>query len=485
MNVPVKRIPHRIEPDPRRTIARFFNPGGDPRAKAIIARVSRMPETEASALLKRVEDEFGKKHRKIREIFLEHYQAVLEFVPAATELSEARQLLIGAYFTMEYSVESAALFNPSMVPARNQIGLPEGSTRFAMSLRATGEGHVSSIVFLRGLIDKDCNISVDERSPFLRPLKVTIQPRRQEVWRQSLIAAGALSKSAAKILSGLPDGFTVEELGKALEKARAGFDTPSEYEETKENLLAVAHGNYDLEVPEDGNWSEVVIFPTSQNESRGIEDARMVRFVDDDGSVRYYATYTAYNGFRIFPQLSEHDGGRFLKIRTLMGSGARNKGMALFPRKIGGKYTMVSRLDGENLFLMQSDEVYRWEDPKLLQQPKFYWELVQIGNCGSPMETKEGWLLLTHGVGPMRQYCIGATLLDLSDPSKIIGQTEEPLLVPTAEESSGYVPNVVYTCGGMIHNELVVIPYAMSDVATSFATVELEALLKAMKAQRP
>ncbi len=485
MNVSVKRLPHRIGPDPRRTIARFFNPGGDPRARAIIERVSRLPDSEALALMRQIEEQFGKKHRNLREIFLEHYQAVREFIPATAEVTQARQLLIGAYFTMEYSVESAALFNPSMVPARNQSGLPEGSTRFAMSLRATGEGHVSSIVFLRGLIDRNCDIFVDERSPFLRPLKVTIQPRRHEVWRQTLIAAGALSKPASKILSGLPEGFTVEELRAALEKAQAGFETSGDYEETKENLLAVAHGNYDLEVPEDGNWTEVVIFPTSQNESRGIEDARLVRFVDDDGSARYYATYTAYNGFRIFPQLSEHDGGRVLKVRTLMGKGARNKGMALFPRKIDGKYTMVARLDGENLFLMRSDDVRFWEDPILLEVPKYYWELVQIGNCGSPMETKEGWLLLTHGVGPMRQYCIGAMLLDLEDPSRIIGRTEEPLLVPTAEESSGYVPNVVYSCGGMIHNELVVIPYAMSDVATSFATVELEALLKAMKAPRP
>ena len=481
MNVPVNRLPQRIEPDPHRTIARFFNPGGDPRACAIVERVGRLPESEASTLLRRVEDEFGKKYRNIRKIFLEHYQEVCECVPSTAEISEARQLLIGAYFTMEYSVESAALFNPSMVPARNQSGMPEGSTRFAMSLRATGEGHVSSIVFLRGVIDKDCNIFVDERSPFLSPLKVKIQPRRNEVWRQSLIAAGALSKSASKILSGLPEGFTIEELGTALENARAGFDTAGEYEETKENLLAVAHGNYDLEVPKDGNWSEAVIFPTSQNESRGIEDARLVLFVEDDGSQRYYATYTAYNGFRIFPQLSEHDGGPVLRIRTLMGSGARNKGMALFPRKIDGKYTMVSRLDGESLFLMRSDNVRFWEDPKLLQVPKFYWELVQIGNCGSPMETEEGWLLLTHGVGPMRQYCIGAMLLDLEDPSKIIGQTQEPLLVPTAEESSGYVPNVVYSCGGMIHNELLVIPYAMSDRATSFATVELKSLFRVMK----
>ena len=195
----------------------------------------------------------------------------------------------------------------------------------------------------------------------------------------------------------------------------------------------------------------------------------------------HYATYTAYNGFRIFPQLSEHDGGPILKIRTLMGSGARNKGMALFPRKIDGKYIMVSRLDGENLYLMQSDNVRFWENPKLLQRPKYYWEFVQIGNCGSPLETDDGWLLLTHGVGPMRQYCIGAMLLDLDDPYKVIGQTQEPLLVPTADESSGYVPNVVYSCGGMIHNDLLVIPYAMSDRATSFATVELDALLKTMK----
>jgi predicted GH43/DUF377 family glycosyl hydrolase len=479
--ISVKRLQQRIDPDPRRTIARFFNPGGDPRAKGIIERVIGLPETEAVQLLERIEVEFGKKHRGIRDIFLEHYRAVVGLVPTPAAVSEARQLLIGAYFTMEYSVESAALFNPSMVPARNQSGLPEGSTRFAMSLRATGEGHLSSIVFLRGVIDKNCDISIDERSPFIRPLKMTIQPRRGEAWRQSLIAAGALSKSAAKILAGLSEEFTIEELGEALEKARISFESASEYEETKENLLAVAHGNYDLEVPEDGNWSEAVIFPTSENEARGIEDARMVRFVDDDQSVRYYATFTAYNGFRIFPQLSEHDGGPILKIRTLMGSGARNKGMALFPRKINGEYIMLSRLDGENLFLMKSQNIRFWENPTFLKAPKFYWELVQVGNCGSPMETEHGWLLLTHGVGAMRQYCIGAMLLDLEDPSKIIGQTKEPLLVPTEDESSGYVPNVVYSCGGLIHNDLLVIPYAMSDRVTSFATVELEPLLKAMK----
>jgi predicted GH43/DUF377 family glycosyl hydrolase len=481
MSISVKRLPQRIEPDPRRTITRFFTVGGDPRAKSIIERVLRLPESEALQLLERTESDFGRKHRDIRGIFLEHYQEVQDLLPEGTSISELRQLLIGAYFTMEYSVEAAALFNPSMVPARNQDGLPEGSTRFAMSLRATGEGHVSSIVFLRGVIDKNCDIFMDERSPFIRPLKMTIQPRRNEVWRQSLIAAGAFSKSAAKILSGLGDGFTVDELAQALDRARSGFETASEYEETKENLLAVAHGNYDLEVPRDGNWSEAVIFPTSQNESRGIEDARMVRFVDDDKSDRYYATYTAYNGFRIFPQLSEHDGGPILKIRTLMGTGARNKGLALFPRKIDGNYVMLSRLDGENLFLMKSKDIRFWENPILLKGPKFYWELVQVGNCGSPLETEEGWLVLTHGVGAMRQYCIGAVLLDLADPSKVIGQTREPLLVPTADESAGYVPNVVYSCGGLIHNDLVVIPYAMSDRVTSFATVELQPLLKAIK----
>ncbi|MET0222793.1 MAG: hypothetical protein ABW346_00245, partial [Terrimicrobium sp.] len=255
MSITVKRLPQRIEPDPRRTIARFFSPGGDPRAKGIIERVMQLPESEALHLLEQTESDFGKKHRNIRSIFLEHYQAVHNLLPEASAVSEARQLLIGAFFTMEYSVEAAALFNPSMVPARNQEGLPEGSTRFAMSLRATGEGHVSSIVFLRGVIDKNCDIAIDERSPFIRPLKMTIQPRRHEVWRQSLIAAGALSRSAAKILSGLDEGFTIEELAQALERAQGEFESASEYEETKGNLLAVAHGNYDLEVPVDGNWS--------------------------------------------------------------------------------------------------------------------------------------------------------------------------------------------------------------------------------------
>ena len=485
MNVPVNRLSHRIEPDSRRTIARFFNPGGDPRARAIFERVNRLSESQASALLRDVENKFGRKHRDIHEILLEHYKEVVEVVPAAAEASELRQLLIGAYFTMEYSIESAALFNPSMIPTRKQSGLPEGSTRFAMSLRATGEGHISSIVFLLGTIDKNCNIIFDERSPFPRALKATIQSSPNEVWRKSLIGAGALSQSASKILSGLPDGFTIEELSEAFtEEARAGFETPDEYEETKENLLAVAHGNYDLEVPEHSKWSELVIFPTSEHESRGIEDARLVRFLDDNGSMRYYATYTAYNGFRIFPQLAEYDGDRVIKIRTLMGRGARNKGMALFPRKIDGKYAMLSRLDGENLFLMRSHDVRFWENPKLLQVPKSYWQLVQIGNCGSPMETEDGWLVLTHGVGTMRQYSIGAMLLDLDDPSKIIGQTEEPLLAPTGPESSGYVPNVVYSCGGMIHNDLLVIPYSMSDRVASFATVELKALFTAMKWQQ-
>ncbi|HEY5742778.1 MAG TPA: glycoside hydrolase family 130 protein, partial [Terrimicrobiaceae bacterium] len=443
--------------------------------------VGRLPESEVASLLKHVEAEFGGKHPDLAKIFSEHYEQVRALVPPIAEMSEARKLLLGSYFTMEYSVESAALFNPSMVPARNQNGLSEGSTRFAMTLRATGEGHVSSIVFLSGVIDKDCHISIDERSPFIRPLKAIIQPRRNEVWRQSLVAAGALSKAASKILSTLNEGFTVDELAQALESARGEFENPGEYEETKENLLAVAHGNYDLEIPQGSNWSELVIFPTSQNESRGIEDARLVRFVDDDGSVRYYATYTAYNGFRIFPQLSEHDGGQILKIRTLMGNGARNKGLALFPRKIGGEYAMLSRIDGENLFLMKSKDVRSWDNPKLLKAPEFSWELVQVGNCGSPLETEDGWLLLTHGVGPMRQYCIGAMLLDLDDPFKVVGETREPLLVPTVDESSGYVPNVVYSCGGMIHNDLLIVPYAMSDRATSFATVELQPLLKAMK----
>jgi predicted GH43/DUF377 family glycosyl hydrolase len=288
---------------------------------------------------------------------------------------------------------------------------------------------------------------------------------------------GGSCDMAASVLQRLGDAFTLHDLNEAIERTRDTLDAPAALQEVADNMLSLARSNYHMELPEGSDPSEIVIFPFSDNETHGIEDLRLVRFTDDDGAVRYYGTYTAYNGFRIVPQILEMADQRTIKVHTMSGRYAQNKGMALFPRKLRGSYTMISRLDNENLYLMRSHNVRFWDDAQLLQTPKFPWELIQIGNCGSPLETDAGWLLLTHGVGPLRQYCIGATLLDREDPSRLIGQTEQPLLVPIGEERAGYVPNVVYSCGGMIHNETLVIPYAMSDMYTAFATVPLPDLL--------
>jgi predicted GH43/DUF377 family glycosyl hydrolase len=274
--------------------------------------------------------------------------------------------------------------------------------------------------------------------------------------------------------------FTRAQLSDAIDQVRAKMAVSGKSEESFDDLLSLTRANYRLEPPPGTDISEIVIFPFSDNERHGVEDMRLVCFWNDDGSTEYYGTYTAYNGFRIFPQLLNYRQNGSIQIQMLSGSCAKNKGMALFPRKIGGKYAMVARLDNENLYFMESDDVGEWEHARLIQRPEFPWEVIQIGNCGSPIETSAGWLLLTHGVGPMRQYCIGATLLDLDDPCRIIGQMREPLLVPTEEERFGYVPNVVYSCGGMIHEGNLVLPYAMSDVATRIALVNVDDLLKAL-----
>jgi predicted GH43/DUF377 family glycosyl hydrolase len=279
----------------------------------------------------------------------------------------------------------------------------------------------------------------------------------------------------------LGNRFTRAQLSDAIDEVRTKASNSGKPEELNDALLALTRANYRLNLPLGADISELVIYPFSDNERRGIEDMRLVRFACDDGSFRYYGTYTAYDGFRIFPQLLEYQEGGSIEIRVIRGSCAKNKGMALFPRKIGGKYAMVARLDNENLYYMESDDVLTWDSARLLQTPKFPWEVIQIGNCGSPLETEAGWLLLTHGVGPMRQYCIGATLLDYDDPSRVIGQTSEPLLVPSGKERIGYVPNVVYSCGGMIHEGVLVLPYAMSDSATSIAVIDLHELLDTLK----
>jgi predicted GH43/DUF377 family glycosyl hydrolase len=481
MAVQVKRLPIQLERDSSRVITRFFRPGDENRLRDIIRRLLAIPEATVASLQADLERDFRPNHSDIDDIFLEHYALVKNHIPNDAVVSDVRQRFIGACFTMEYAIESAALFNPSMVPAIDQSNVPPGSVRFLMSLRATGEGHISSIVFRRGLIDSRGNVAVDTPGCYSRPLRATTETQFEKgVFVRQLQAINAWTKHAQDILNRLPSRFTRTELSNGIDEMRNQATLTGQLEESNDALLALTQANYQIRLPPDSDISEVVIFPNSDNERRGIEDLRLVKFTDDDGLVHYYGTYTAYDGFRIFPHLVEYPVGENVEIHMLLGRCAKNKGMALFPRTIRGKYAMVARLDNENLYYMESDDLCFWDEAQLLSVPRFPWEVIQIGNCGSPIQTEAGWLLLTHGVGPMRQYCIGATLLDLNDPQRVIGQTTEPLLVPTGRERFGYVPNVVYSCGGMIHAGNLILPYAMSDLATSIAVINLQELLDSL-----
>jgi predicted GH43/DUF377 family glycosyl hydrolase len=481
MTVHVRRLPIQLLPDPSRVITRYFGLGEENRIRDVVARILAVPEPTVVTLVANLERDFRPIHPDIDEVFREHYEAVKHYIPVDGPISDERCKLIGACFTMEYAIESAALFNPSMVPALDQANVPPASVRFVMSLRATGEGHISSIVFRRGLIDANRNVSVDAPGRYSRTLKATcpVHFEKAEFARQ-LQSLHAWTEHTQATLALLRDQFTCAELSEAIDEIRKQANVSGVSEGSNDALLALSQANYRLTVPSGTDIAEVVIFPYSDNERRGIEDLRLVRFAHDDGSFCYYGTYTAYNGFQIFPHLLEFPVGQSIEIRMLTGHCATNKGMALFPRKIRGRYAMVARLDNENLYYMESDQVCVWNEARLLLAPKYPWEVIQIGNCGSPIETEAGWLLLTHGVGPMRQYCIGAILLDLDNPCQVIGHTSEPLLVPTGTERFGYVPNVVYSCGGMIHQGTLVLPYAVSDLATSIAVIDLQELLGAL-----
>jgi predicted GH43/DUF377 family glycosyl hydrolase len=351
-----------------------------------------------------------------------------------------------------------------------------------MSLRATGEGHISSIVFRGGVIDESGQIRLDPPGLYSRPLNPILRDEFQkDGFIRELRILGAWNDCTQAVTDLLGARFTRAQLSAAIDELRANASVSGKTEESIDDLLALTRTFYELQAPQGSDISEVVIFPFSDNERNGIEDMRLVRFAAEDGSYEYYGTYTAYNGSRVFPQLLRYRPNENVKICMLTGSSAKNKGMALFPRKIRGKYAMVARLDNENLYYMESENVLTWNSAQLLQRPRFAWEVIQIGNCGSPLETDVGWLLLTHGVGPMRQYCIGATLLELEDPCRVIGQTREPLLVPIGEERFGYVPNVVYSCGGMIHGKNLILPYAMSDMATSIALINVNELLESLR----
>jgi len=476
--IQVKRLATRFHADPTRVIARPFIAGDETRIRAIVGRILSIPEPAVESMAAKLIADYAPRHRRLPETFENHYAMVASYVNGRSPISEARRALIGSYFTSEYSLESVALFNPSIVPHPDQSGLRDGRARFILSLRACGEGHISSIEFRSGVIDADNGVTLDPVPRFAatrRPIENKLYNKAR--FYRKLVEIGAYNPQADGVLCGLREEFTIDDLQRAIEAYEPEEAYRDTYEELARQMLWIAHSNYQLEFPPDSAISERVIFPVTENESRGIEDARFVRFTDDDGSITYYGVYTAYNGYRTLPQFLETSDFLRFKIYTLTGRCVQNKGMALFPRRIDGWYWMVSRLDGENIHMLRSDNLHFWNESFKLRGPVQPWEFVQIGNCGSPIETDAGWLLLTHGVGPMRQYWLGALLLDLGAPTRVIGHLEEPILVPEESERDGYVPNVVYSCGAMVHHDDLVIPYAVADTSTAIATVSLKELL--------
>jgi predicted GH43/DUF377 family glycosyl hydrolase len=418
-----------LRPDPARVIVRPFKPATEPRdlnptdklrANHIVDRVLALDSEAVSSQLADVLDNFLGRHRNLLETFEARANEMEDAFATHGAFSKTQRQLIGAYFLSEYSFEASALFNPSIVSHPDQSDAPKGGRRFILSLRAIGEGHVSSLTFRAGTIAADGNVTIDPTA------RLASSPRICERTSRS-------------------DGEHVELIFK----------------------------------PEE-DLSERVIFPVTESQSNGIEDARFVEF-GDGGRTTYYATYTAYSGRAIRSELIETNDFMSFRLRPLTGAAAGNKGMALFPRKIGGKYAMIARQDNENLYLIYSDDLYRWDGGQAILKPEFPWEFVQIGNCGSPIELDEGWLLLTHGVGPVRKYSIGAALLDKNDPSKVLARAREPLLRPEPSEREGYVPNVVYTCGAMRHNDQIILPYAVSDTFSNLATIKISALMQTMQ----
>ena len=480
----VERKAIKILGDTSRVITLLHLPTDRHRISRIIQRIISMSETAAKDLITQIMIDFSGRHEDIGHIFERHLNEVKGYLPRDAMLSEVKKALIGAYFTKEYAIESAALFNPSIVPHPDQSDLDKGSLRFVMSLRATGDGHVSSIVFRSGVLDRHNTFHFDPISDFVETPDLQLDPvYKRNPFQLKLNEMGASNEITVYILNQLPEDFTYKEL---IEKIGI-LDAKPQFPETIQNrtfkiMRRLADSNYEVAFHPDHRISERVLFPVSKNESRGIEDARFVQFFNDNGEAVYFATYTAYNGVAILPQLIETKDFIKFNILTLNGKAIKNKGMALFPRKIGGRYVMLSRQDGENNHIMFSDNIHFWQESQIIQEPEYPWEFMQIGNCGSPLEVDEGWIVLTHGVGPMRQYCIGAILLDLENPTKIIARLDEPLLVPHEKEREGYVPNVVYSCGALIHNNALVIPYAMSDINSGIATVVVSELLNVMRA---
>ncbi len=475
----VSRTKIRLNPDYKKVIPRFFNTGNE-RSGILINKVVLMNEEDAQRLLTHILNEFASRYRNIQSIFQKHFSLIKYLLPDDVQqsLSEEKKLLIGSYFTMEYSIEAAALFNPSVIEDPDQEGVMPGQKKVIISFRATGESHISSVVFKKGIFNENGMISFEPSGKFLAEGYVTELENDNRAGLTDILSKMALPEDILSgILNQLHNQLPYKDIEVILKNALQKIESSGEKNKLCYDILHRLNTCYELQFPPESDLSERVIFPVTLTEKNGIEDARFVKFADDDGSFTYIGTCTAYDGTFILPQLIITTDFRLFKISRLYGKAAINKNLALFPKKINGRYAMISRIDGINNYIMFSDNLYMWEEAVLLQQPKYPWEYVQVGNAGSPVETEKGWLLITHGVGPMRKYCLGASLFDLNDPTIELGRLKEPLLVPEEDERDGYVPNVVYSCGSIIHGDKLFIPYAVSDHASTFATIPLQELL--------
>ncbi|MDP2337881.1 MAG: glycoside hydrolase family 130 protein [Bacteroidota bacterium] len=523
MLVTVNRKKNIFSPDPSRVIARFLHLSDD-RSADIIRKVLAMPEKEVNIAMSQLLRGYSRRHRNISQIFEKHFARlapVFDKIEVNEEdLSMPQKALIGSYFTMEYSIESAAFFNPSIVEHPDQSEIRSDEKRVIFSFRATGEGHISSVVFRTGILNKNNNLNVEpvgkmlaeadkiirnvyEKKSFQEKLKgmqqqgkvipaETVEKLAGMKEPENVIPSAVIDKpaelkvrknkiSSAFILDKLGDHFTYGELMRNLETAIKDPGITEDQIKVINHMVWLASSHYEINFSIDSAISERVIFPVSATEQRGIEDARFVKFTDDNGDIIYYATYTAYDGITVMPKLISTKDFYNFRILPINGEMARNKGMALFPRKINGKYAMLCRIDGVNNYIAYSESINIWRKAKLIQQPQYPWELVQIGNAGSPIETEDGWLVITHAIGPMREYTLGASLYELENPEKEIGRLKSPLMVPNEIEREGYVPNVIYSCGSIVHNGELILPYAMSDYSSTYATVNLRELLDALK----
>jgi predicted GH43/DUF377 family glycosyl hydrolase len=483
------RDPQRVASDPARVITRLFVPGQEgfelqeSRAGVVLKRILALSDDDVQSSLDDVIIRFDGRHRDLVGTFRRHARELADRLNPGIHLTDARILLLGATFTSEYAIEGAALCNPSMVAHPDQTDMAPGSLRFVMSVRGIGEGHRSSIGFRTGVVDAAGRVTIDEPARFATTGNVSGAPLDAAVFRGELGRIGNAGEAANYVFNALGERFTRSDLDARLDNLRANLSTRGHGERAVALIRAIATRSYAVEFPSDVSVSERVLWPSMEAEQAGMEDARFVRFVDDDGSVTYYATYTAYSGSHISQQLLKTKDFQSFTSGPLVGKAAANKGLALFPRRINGRYAAMSRSDRETNTVAFADHLAVWTSASPCQQPAEPWEALQLGNCGPPIETDAGWLVLTHGVGPMRTYSIGAILLHLDDPTRVLGRLRRPLLSPIQDEQNGYVPNVVYSCGALVHADTLVIPYGIADRGIGIATVPLPQLLATMVQQ--